>query len=406
MIADPAPTPSAAGPAWRLLIALGVTQIVSWGSIYYAFALLLEPLQRDLGAGRSEIAGAFSVALLVSGLCATWIGRTIDRLGGRRVMTLGSAAGGLLLAALSQVQSAAALYAVWTGLGVVMAATLYEPAFVVVAQAFRSGYRRALTVLTLFGGLASTVFWPLTTWLIEAFGWRGAVLWLAAINLAICVPLHLTLLPGTRQAAVSPAQTARPTATRPWRDRRFRALALAFLAHYVVVSAIAAHLIALLLARGMSPAAAATVGALIGPMQVAGRLIEFGASRWLRVDQVGRVAAAAMPAALLALLAAGTHPAGLALFAALFGAGNGAMTVVRGALPVEMYGREHYGAIAGALATPGLMARAVGPLLAALLWSALGGYDAVTLVLAGVAGAGALAFALATRGSRVADDDR
>jgi MFS family permease len=407
MIADPAPNPAAAGPAWRLLIALGITQIVSWGSIYYAFALLLEPLQHDLGASRSEIAGAFSAALLVSGLCATWIGRTIDRLGGRRVMTLGSAAAALLLAALSQVQSAAALYAVWIGLGAVMAATLYEPAFVVDAQAFRGGYRRALTVLTLFGGLASTVFWPLTTWLIEAFGWRGAVLWLAAINLTICVPLHLGLLPGTRRAtSASSAAPTRPTAARPWRARRFRALALAFLAHYVVVSAIAAHLIALLLARGMSPAAAATVGALIGPMQVAGRLIELGASRWLRVDQVGRVAAAAMPAALLALLAAGTHPAGLALFAALFGAGNGAMTVVRGALPVEMYGREHYGAIAGALAAPGLMARAVGPLLAALLWSALGGYDRVTLVLAGVAAAGALAFALATRGSRAAADDR
>jgi MFS family permease len=393
--ADEATAPRA---SWQLLVALGVTQIVSWGSVYYAFALLLEPLQRDLGAGRSEIAGAFSVALLVSGLFATWIGRTIDRLGGRGVMTLGSLAAALLLAALSQVQSVAMLYALWAGLGAVMAATLYEPAFVVVAQVFRSGYRRALTVLTLFGGLASTVFWPLTTILIERFGWRDALLWLAAINLVVCVPLHFALLPRSSGVPMAPMPARGPARPlRLWADRRFRALALAFLAHYIVVSAIAAHLIALLLARGLSPAAAAGIGALIGPMQVAGRLVEFGASRWLRVDQVGRIAAAAMPAALLALLFAGTGLTGLALFAALFGAGNGAMTVVRGALPVEIYGRDNYGAIAGALAAPGLVARAVGPTLAALLWAGLEGYDGAVVVLVAVAAAGALAFAVGTR---------
>ncbi len=398
-----------AAASWRLLVALGITQIVSWGSIYYAFALLLEPLQRDLGAGRSAIAGAFSVALLVSGLCASWIGRTIDRIGGRRVMALGSLGAALLMAALSQVQSAAALYLVWSGLGAVMAATLYEPAFVVIAQVCRSGYRRALTALTLFGGLASTVFWPLTTVLIEHFGWRGAVLWLAAINLLLCVPLHLALLPrsavalpGVPQRGAAGARQRRPL----WTDRRFRALALAFLAHYVLVSAIAAHLIALLLARGMTPGAAAAVGALIGPMQVAGRIVEFGASRWLTAGQVGRIAAAAMPVSLVVLLAAGTNVFALAVFAALYGAGNGAMTVVRGALPVELYGPDNYGAIAGALATPGLMARAVGPTAAALLWTALGGYAGATAALAAVGMLGAVAFAIATRGGADAASGR
>lgn len=408
MNADPVPQAAAGGRSWQLLVALGVTQIVSWGSIYYAFALLLEPLQRDLGAGKSEIAGAFSVALLVSGVCATSIGRTIDRLGGRWVMTLGSVAAGLLLAALSQVQSVPLLYLVWTGLGVAMAATLYEPAFVVIAQVYRLNYRRALTVLTLFGGFASTVFWPLTTFLIEGYGWREAVLWLAAINLFVCVPLHAGLLPRTSGAAASAPQTkgGARSQLRLWADRRFRALTLAFLAHYVVVSAIAAHLIALLLARGMSPAAAAGIGALIGPMQVAGRVVEFGASRWLTVQQVGRVAALAMPMSLLALLWADTSVAWLAAFAVLFGAGNGAMTVIRGALPVEMYGRDNYGSIAGALATPGLLARAVGPIFAALLWSALGGYEPTTLVLIAVAAVGATAFACATRGAGQAPPSR
>ena len=400
MNADPATHDTEAGRSWQLLVALGITQIVSWGSIYYAFALLLEPLQRDLGAGKSEIAGAFSAALLVSGLCATAVGRTIDRLGGRSVMTLGSLAAVLLLAALSQVGSLPILYLIWVGLGVAMAATLYEPAFVVIAQVYRLNYRRALTVLTLFGGFASTVFWPITTWLIERFGWREAVLWLAAINLLICVPLHFGLLPRTSGAAAAAPQAQGGTAgLRLWADRRFRALTLAFLAHYVVVSAIAAHLIALLLARGMSPTAAAAIGALIGPMQVAGRIVEFGVSRWLTVGQVGRVAAIAMPVSLLALLWADTSVIWLAAFAVLFGAGNGAMTVIRGALPVEMYGRDHYGAIAGALATPGLLARAVGPIFAALLWSALGGYEGTTAVLIAVAMVGATAFVLATHAS-------
>jgi MFS family permease len=400
MNADPASEAAAGSRSWQLLVALGITQIVSWGSIYYAFALLLEPLQRDLGAGKSEIAGAFSAALLISGVCATWIGRTIDRLGGRWVMTLGSVAAVVLLAALSQVHSLPVLYLIWVGLGVAMAATLYEPAFVVIAQVHRLEYRRALTVLTLFGGFASTVFWPLTTLLIERYGWRQAVLWLAAINLLVCVPLHVGLLPRT-SGALAPAPRAKSGTSRLrlWADRRFRALTLAFLAHYVVVSAIAAHLIALLLARGMSPAAAAGIGALIGPMQVAGRVVEFGASRWLTVGQVGRVAALAMPMSLLALLWAKTSVLWLTVFAVLFGAGNGAMTVIRGALPVEMYGRDNYGAIAGALATPGLLARAVGPIFAALLWSVLGGYEGTAAVLIAVAAVGAAAFAYATRGA-------
>jgi MFS family permease len=389
--------PSGDSGSWQLLVALGVTQIVSWGSIYYAFALLLEPLQNELAAGKSAVAGAFSAALLASGLCAMRVGATIDRVGGRKVMTLGSLGAVVLLAMLSQVSSLMALYAIWAGLGVVMAATLYEPAFAVIAQVYRLNYRRALTALTLFGGLASTVFWPLTTLLIERFGWRSAVLWLAAINLLVCVPLHLWWLPrsGVRPKVERPA--AGGIRLRLWADPRFRALTVAFLAHYVCISAIAAHLIALLLARGLSPNGAAAVGALIGPMQVAGRLIEFGASRRLSAGQAGRIAASALPLSMAALLWADTSLFWLAVFAVLFGASNGAMTVVRGALPVEMFGRENYGAIAGALAAPGLLARAVGPVFAALLWSALGGYDPATAVLIAVAAIGALTFAYATR---------
>lgn len=382
---------------WRVVAALGVTQIVSWGSVYYAFALLLEPLQFELGAGKSEIAGAFSLALLVSGLCASAIGRTVDRLGGRRVMTAGSLGAVVLLAALSQVDSLAALYAAWCGLGVVMAATLYEPAFVVIAHAFRASYRRALTVLTLFGGFASTVFWPLTAWLIERFGWRDALLVLALINLVVCVPLHAWALPAAHVHAGS-HEARREKLSRLWADRRFIAITLAFLVHYLVISAMAAHLIALLIERGLTATTAAAIGAAIGPMQVAGRAVEFGASRWLNAVHVGRIAVVLLPLSLLVLLAARDALWPLAVFAVLYGAGNGAMTVVRAALPVELYGREHYGAVQGAMATPGLLARAVGPILAAAIWSIGDDYRAVLVALCAIAATGAVAFFLATRG--------
>ena len=186
--------------AWRLIIALGITQIISWGSIYYLFALLMEPLQQALAADKQQVVGAFSLALLVSGLATPWVGRSIDRAGGRAVMTAGSLGGALLLALLARVTTLPALYAVWLGLGLVLATTLYAPAFAVLTQAFPQHYRRAIGALMLFGGFASTVFWPLTTLLIERLGWRDAVLVLAAINLLVCGPLHAWLLPCPTQS--------------------------------------------------------------------------------------------------------------------------------------------------------------------------------------------------------------
>jgi MFS family permease len=382
---------------WGVVVALGVMQIISWGSVFYVFALLLAPLQHEIGADKTTITGAYSIALLLSGLAVTAVGRTIDRNGGRRVMTAGSIAVAVGLAALSQVESVVALYAVWAVLGVAMAATLYEPAFAVIAHAFAGSPRRALTVVTLFGGFASTVFWPLTAWLIEWYGWRNAVLALAAINLLVCAPLHAFVLPMRAVPARESGTVPAPAAPRLWSDPRFVGLTLAFLLHYLVISSIAAHLIALLGERGMDATAAALIGALIGPMQVVGRLVEFGASRWLTAAQAGRVAVLLLPLALGVLSAAGTSTAALALFAALYGAGNGAMTVVRAALPVELYGRAFYGAVLGAMTTPGLLARAAGPFAAAGLWSFAGGYRAVNFALIAAAVLGAAAFFLATR---------
>lgn len=388
----------------RVIVALGVTQIVSWGSIYYLFALLLEPLQQALGAGRGEVVGAFSIGLLASGLGAPLVGRVIDRRGGRAVMTIGSLAGALLLFALSRVESLATLYATWFGLGCVMAATLYEPAFAVVTQVFRAGYRRAITLLTLFGGFASTVFWPLTTALIEWLGWRDAVVVLAAVNLLVCVPLHALLLPrGAAGAPVAqPEAAGAPVVSRAahadWqRSPAFYGLALAYVGHALVISGLAVHLIALLGERGLDATTVAWIGALIGPMQVAGRIAELAVSGRMSAIQVGRVAVLLLPAALLVLWVADAHIALLVLFAVLYGAGNGTMTVVRGTVPVELFGRERYGTITGLLAAPSLIARAAGPTVVALIWAGSGGYDETLLWLAGVGALGAAVFLVGVR---------
>lgn len=371
---------------WRLVIALGITQITSWGSVYYLFALLLQPVQRELALSKPLAVGAFSLALLISGLLAPRIGAWIDAHGGRRPMVLGSLlmAAGLFL--LSQAHGAAAFYAVWALLGVAMALTLYDPAFAVVTRASTLNYRRAITVLTLFGGLASTVFWPLTQALIDELGWRGAVQVLALINLAVCVPLHLTLPSGER-ASPPPGAAAAPSLNvrEVLRDPRFYLLAGAFTANILVFSAMAVHMIAMLEAKGMSAAQAAALGALIGPMQVAGRLAEIALARQLSVQRVGLAAAVLLPLSLLVFAGVDLHGAAFLLFAVLYGTGNGVMTIVRGAIAVELYGRDHYGAVNGALAAPVLVAKAAGPLLAALMFGAAGHYNGVLALLTAVA---------------------
>ncbi len=208
--ASPAPAQAA---SFGTVAALGIAQIVSWGSLYYAFSFLITPLMEASGGDKPTVFAAFSLGLLVSGLLSAPVGALIDRRGGRGVMTAGSLAGAVLLASLSHVQSVVALYAVWAGLGAVMAATLYDPAFAVITRLFSANYRRAITTLTLFGGFASTVFWPLTQFLIAEIGWRQALLVLAALNLAVCVPVHWWVLSPSsvspRKRSVVPTGPAR-----------------------------------------------------------------------------------------------------------------------------------------------------------------------------------------------------
>lgn len=385
---------------WGAVLALGITQLTAWGTIFYLFPLLLEPLQADLGASRVAVVGAFSVALLLAGLLAPKIGRLIDRGGGRLLMTAGSAIAALGLVALGHVDSLAQLYCVWIVLGVAMACTLYEPAFAVVTRAFVRHHRRAIAVLTLFGGFASTVFWPLGQSLIDADGWRTAAVAFGALHLLLCVPLHWFVLPRQSVQPAAAEATPSPVLLRELvRDRRFLLLAAAFTVNMLVFSATSVHLIALLVAKGLTAAQAAAYGALIGPMQVAGRLAEMSFGQRLPPSRVGLAALALLPASLVVLAVSGGGAGGFIAFALVYGAGNGVTTIVRGTVPVEFYGRDGYGAVNGALAAPVLAAKAAGPLVAALALLVAPDYELVVLLLAALAASAVAFFLLALRGS-------
>jgi len=382
----------------RLLVALGITQITAWGSVYYLMSPLMTHLQRDLGVSKDAVVGAFSLALLVSGVLAPAVGRAIDQHGGRLIMAIGAAGCGLGLFWLSQADEAVSLYGAWLVLGVSMAATLYDPAFAVLARVFGSDLRRAITLITLFGGFASTVFWPLTQALIDAFGWRIAVSILALINVAICVPLHLWAQPAAATRGVptrtvtgdltAPAGQERPrdgSVRRALRTPAFYLLCGAFMANGLAFSAMSVHMLPMLADKGLTPLQAAAIGAMAGPMQVLGRIVEMTVGGRYKALHVGLVAMAMLPLSLALFTALGTAVAPYWAFAFLYGAGNGVVTIVRGAIPAEVFGRTNYGAINGAMAAPVLLAKAGGPLFAAMLWGVMGGYGAIVLVLAAVA---------------------
>ena len=393
----------AQSPPWRVVWALSVTQVISWGSLFYAISVLMAPIERELGWSRDAIVGAFSLSMVCTGLAAFPVGNLIDRYGGRHVMTAGSLLGATMLALLGMTTSLPAFYAIWIGLGIAMSAVLYEPAFAVITACFGPHARKGITTLTLPGGLASTVFWPLTQALVAALDWRQAVFVLALFNLCVCAPLHWLFLPSGGAARTRAAHDNAQHDKRPavhMRDivltRQFMLLALAFTANMLAFSAMSIHLITLLNERGMTAADAVMLAAIVGPMQVLGRIGEYTIGKRFRATQIATLALALLPVALLVLQFAGVNWPLLLLFVTAYGISNGTITIVRGVIPAELYGSERYGSINGALAAPVLAARSMGPLVAAMIWSLAGGYDTViwTLAAIGLLSAASFWFAL------------
>lgn len=369
---------------WTLIWTLSLGQLISWGTLYYSFAVYALPMEQELGWSKTELNGALSLGLLVNGLFALPIGAWIDRHGGRGIMLAGSVAGGVLLLVWSATSDLLTFYILWAAMGVVLTTTLYEPAFAVLTANLGQQFRRAITMMTLVGGLASTVFIPLTQFLIDGLGWRQSLVVLAACNLIVCAGIHLVFLKGTKPGMAtanagkeSDSIPQRSPLSRALRTARFWGLAIALSCYGLAFSAMTFHLIPLLAERGMETGQIVWLMALIGPMQVAGRLLLLAAGPRVTARQIGRIAVAMQPIAMLLLILAPPTMAWVAVFAVFYGMSNGMMTIVRGTIVPEVLGREGYATINGALAFPATVLKAVAPLAAAMLWALGDGYAVV-----------------------------
>lgn len=377
------------------MIGLGITQILAWGSVYYVIGVIGPTLVAALGLSATLIFGGFSLSLVIGAALAPATGRAIDRIGGRRVMAAGSvvAAAGLAVAALAQ--GAAGYLLSCALLGVAIATTLYDAAFAALAQIAGRQARRAITVLTLFGGFASTVAWPLTTWLAAAWGWRETYWFYAAAHLLVCLPVHwLLLADGPDQAAfaapAAEAQAERDGVMRgPARRAAFWLFGLALTANSFVFSGLSAHFIAMLGTLGLSERMAVAVGMAIGPMQVLARLLEMASAARHDALAVGRVSASLLPLGVGCLMLAAFHPLAAFAFAVTYGLANGLITIAKGAMTLHLFGSAGYGATLGLLSLPALAARAAAPTVFSLSNEAAG--IGATLTLCLVAAVGGLA---------------
>jgi hypothetical protein len=351
------------------VLALGITQITAWGTSYYCLGVLAGPITRDTGWSRGFVFLGFTVALLAMGLVSSAVGRAIDRHGGRVVMTLGTALVSAGLFALAHVRSEPAYLAVWAFLGLGMRMCLYDAAFAALVQVAPSRGRNAISYLTLFGAFASTVFWVIGHALNEQVGWRQTLVLFALINLVVCLPLHwlgLARREAARDPAVSAGGAPRASADGPPLEGRARSVAIALFALIMslngfVFGVISVQLIPLMEAAGLATAAAVWVASMKGVAQFGGRVVEILFARNLRAITVGRIAVGILPPTLLLLLfGTGSLPMVVA-FTLLMGASQGVITIVRGAVPLALFGAKGYGAVLGAIATPVLVISAASP---------------------------------------------
>lgn len=369
---------------------LGVTQILAWGAIFYTPVLIVPLIAAEHGWSMAFTMGGFSVALLVAGLVAPYVGRSIDHFGGQVVMTAGSLIGALGLVLIGIADSSVAYYVVWMVLGLAMSASLYDSAFASLGRIFGAAARRPITALTLAGGFASTFSWPSTHFLLEAVGWRGTYLVYAALLALIAAPLHAFVLPRQRVEADVPklADSKVPDIVLPPHGLSFILVASAFAAYAFVPSGLSAHLLAIFARSGIDAGTVVWIGALFGPAQVGARLIEFSFGRNLHPLWVVRFALGVLLCAFVMLAVLGFSPLVAGAFALLFGGANGLVTITRGAVPLALFGASGYGRLMGRLAGPFLLMQAAAPLVMAFVVERLS--DAGALALAAFFAATAL----------------
>lgn len=353
-----------------MVSALGIAQILVWGSSYYLIAVLARPIQAETGWNYTWIAGGLSLGFLISGLVSPKVGRLIDQFGGRPV--LGSSA---IILALGMVLLAVApneicYLAAWVVLGIGMGAGLYDPAFAALGRLYGDQARSAITLTTLWGGFASTLCWPLSQILVNHVGWRGTCLAYAAIDLAIVLPLYLFGLPREPRQPPRPRAAAKATGGVSATLRvSFWLVAINTTVSAVVMTVISVHLIALLQDRGASAESAVALGALIGPAQVGARLVEMVLARKQHPVWTMGIATVLTAAGLALVFGA---PAIAAAGILLYGTGAGLRSIARGSVPLAIFGRDGYATMMGRLAMPALIAQSAAPAIGALLLNTTG----------------------------------
>jgi MFS family permease len=365
-----------------VVLALGTAQTIAWASSYYLPAILAAPIARDLDLAPTYVFGALSGALIISGLLGPRVGHAIDRFGGRSLLAISNFvfAAGLLM--LSAAHNVAVLVAAWVLLGIGMGLGLYEAAFATLARIYGTGARRSITGITLIAGFASTIGWPLSTWLYDEFGWRTTCQIWALIHIAMALPLNLFL-----PRVVPSGFGAPPAAQQEGVSRRSETFAMVVLAYMFaavgfVSSGLSAILPTMLVALGATPAAALFAAALVGPAQVGARLLEAG---WLaRYHPLvsARIATLMNPIGVIALILGG--PVFAPVFAIFYGAGNGIVTIARGTLPLALFGPAGFGRRVGVISLPARATGALAPLAMGLMVEHAGSQALWITVLASI----------------------
>jgi MFS family permease len=362
-------------------IATGCLQTLAYGTLYYPFAVLKQPMAES-GIDSRLLLAALSGAFFVGGILAPYAGRKIDGWDGRKVMALGTVAGGLGCAVLGFCETIALLPVAALLLGIAYASALYESAFSTMVRIVPRNGRTAITLITLVAGFASTIFWPLTHWLESRVGWQATWHIYAALNIAAAAPAYLLLpLPTRSGVSVQERSEAAPASGKFAHRRLFALLAFMFAANALVAATLSIHVIDLLQRTGLATAMAVAAAALIGPAQVAGRLAEFLARRRVKPPTIAVIAFATLPAALVLLLITDSYLVA-AGFALLYGLSNGLVTIVKGALPLSLFGSEGYGTLMGRLASPQLIAESMAPFVSAVVLVSMGHRLTVGILLA------------------------
>jgi predicted MFS family arabinose efflux permease len=350
-----------------IILALGTTQTLAWASSYYLPAILADPIARDLGVSSNWIFAAFSAALVLSALLGPRIGRQIDLVGGRSVLSMSNVvlAAGLVLLGVSY--SVPVMAIAWLLLGIGMGAGLYDAAFAALGRIYGNEARRSITGITLLAGFASTVGWPLSAWGLETIGWRNTCFAWAAAHILIGLPINLLMLPAVKGAKAAVGAAVKPHIPI---DRTMILLAFVFAAAWTVTGAMAAHLPRIMEAAGATSAQAVFAGAMIGPAQVAARIFEAGFLSRFHPLVSTKLACVTNPIGTAILALAGGGAA--SVFALFYGAGNGILTIARGTLPLAIFGPQNYGYRLGIIGAPARMAQAAAPLLFSLLIDIMG----------------------------------